>query len=122
MSYELTQRFVFEAAHTLERAHETDASRRVHGHTYHAAVTVAGTPDAATGMVVDLALLRQAIERVRAELDHRLLDDVPELGKPTLENLCAFILRRVASTTWRVVQVDVGRRATGDSCRLRGPA
>lgn len=119
MSYELTQRFFFEAAHTLRRVHEADASRRVHGHTYRAKVTVGGVPDAHSGMVVDLALLRMAIEQVRGQLDHRLLDEVPGLGPATLENLCRFIHAHIGRPDWRVVSVEVGREASGDSCCLR---
>jgi 6-pyruvoyltetrahydropterin/6-carboxytetrahydropterin synthase len=119
MTYELTQRFFFEAAHTLDRAHEVDSSRRIHGHTYLARVTVGGMPDPATGMVVDLAELRAAIERTRSRLDHRLLDDVDGLGPATLENLCTFIHRSLAAPAWRVVSVEVAREASGDSCLLR---
>ena len=125
MSYELTQRFFFEAAHTLQRAGAIDAglardaSRRIHGHTYVARVTVGGEPAPVTGMVVDLALLRAEIERARALLDHRLLDDVAGLGAATLENLCGFIHREMARTGWRIVRVEVGREASGDSCTLR---
>jgi 6-pyruvoyltetrahydropterin/6-carboxytetrahydropterin synthase len=119
MSYELTQRFFFEAAHTLRREHEADASRRIHGHTYRAKVTVGGVPDPRSGMVVDLALLREAIERVRGQLDHRLLDDVEGLGAATLENLCRFIHDHVERRDWRVVSVEVGREASGDSCCLK---
>jgi 6-pyruvoyltetrahydropterin/6-carboxytetrahydropterin synthase len=119
MTYELTQRFFFEAAHTLRRDHETDASRRIHGHTYHAKVTIGGTPDPTSGMVVDLALLREAIEATKAQLDHRLLDEVAQLGAATLENLCRFIHRQVSRPGWVVVRVEVGRQASGDSCCLR---
>ena len=119
MRYELGQRFFFEAAHTLRRDHEADASRRVHGHTYRAKVTVAGAPDARSGMVVDLALLRGAIEQVRVRLDHRLLDDVEGLGAATLENLCRFVFEHVGRPEWRVVSVEVAREASGDSCCLR---
>jgi 6-pyruvoyltetrahydropterin/6-carboxytetrahydropterin synthase len=118
MKLELTQRFFFEAAHTLERQHETDASRRMHGHTYHASVTVSGPRDATTGMVVDLAVLRTAIDDLRDRLDHRLLDEVSELGKPTLENLCIFIENAMRSKLWSVERVDVKRPASGDSCTL----
>jgi len=119
MMYELTQRFFFEAAHTLRREHEADASRRMHGHTYRAKVTVGGVPDARSGMVVDLALLRLAIEHVKGELDHRLLDEVEGLGAATLENLCRYIHDRIGRPDWRVVSVEVGREASGDSCCLR---
>ncbi|HZT56941.1 MAG TPA: 6-carboxytetrahydropterin synthase, partial [Burkholderiaceae bacterium] len=86
---------------------------------YRAKVTVGGVPDARSGMVVDLALLRQAIEQVRGELDHRLLDDVAGLGAATLENLCRFIHEQVGRPGWRVVSVEVGREASGDSCCLK---
>jgi 6-pyruvoyltetrahydropterin/6-carboxytetrahydropterin synthase len=118
MKFELTQRFYFEAAHTLERLHGTDSSLRVHGHTYHASATVSGPQDPGTGMVVDLAVLRAAIADVRELLDHRLLDEVPGLGTPTLENLCLFISRALTSDHWVVEQVQVKRPASGDSCRL----
>lgn len=118
MKLELTQRFFFEAAHTLERAHETDSSRRVHGHTYHAGVTVSGPQDSKTGMVVDLAVLRASIAEVRERLDHRLLDEVPELGAATLENLCLYISHAMASGPWSIERVEVSRPASGDSCCL----
>jgi len=54
----LSQRFFFDAAHTLRREIEAEGSRRIHGHTYHAEVSVRGPLDAATGMVIDLGLLR----------------------------------------------------------------
>src|SRR6185436_3679687 len=94
MNFELSQRFFFEATHTLDRKIDAETSRRYHGHTYHAEVTIRGTRDPATGMVSDLAALRAQIETVRAELDHQLLDDVPGLGVPTLENLSLFIAQR----------------------------
>ena len=88
---ELSQRFYFEAAHTLERSIDAEGSRRIHGHTYHAEVTLLGNPDPASGMLVDLAYLRREVERLRDRLDHRFLDEVAGLGPATLENLCAFI-------------------------------
>ena len=94
--FELSQRFYFDAAHTLRREMETEGSLRIHGHTYDAEVTVAGTPDPLTGMLMDLAYLRREIERVRELLDHRFLDEVVGLGAATLENLCAFIARELA--------------------------
>ena len=118
MNFELTQRFYFEAAHTLERTYDAEASRRIHGHTYHAAVTVAGPRSQETGMVTDLAVLRRAIERVRVKLDHCLLDEVPELGPPTMENLCIYILNGMAGEPCAVKRVEVSRQASGDSCTL----
>ena len=38
--FTLSQRFFFDAAHTLQREIEAEGSRRIHGHTYHAEVSV----------------------------------------------------------------------------------
>lgn len=118
MTFELSQAFYFEAAHSLQRTIETESSRRIHGHTYHAEVTLAGTPDPASGMLVDLGYVRQAIDTLRAELDHHFLDEIPEIGPATLENLCAFIARRLKPTLPALTRVSVERRASGDRCTL----
>lgn len=118
MQFTVHQRFFFDAAHTLRRAHETAGSLRVHGHTYHGEVSVRGRRDAASGMVVDLAVLRAEIEAVRGTLDHHLLDEVPGLGTPTLENLCAYIATALLARQLPVSAVRVWREAGGDSCRL----
>jgi 6-pyruvoyltetrahydropterin/6-carboxytetrahydropterin synthase len=118
MTYEVTQQFFFDAAHTLEREIETASSRRVHGHTYRAEVSVRGTPDAKTGMVIDLGVVRTHIARVRETLDHHLLNEVTDLGKPTLENLCRYIAESLRSGGLQVNRVRVWRDAMGDGCTL----
>ena len=118
MIYELSQRFYFEAAHTLEREIDADASRRIHGHTYHAEVTLRGQPDPRSGMVIDLGHFRQRLDEVKEQLDHRLLDEVEGLGLPTLEGLCAFIARQLADQLPGLTCVTLRRAASGDSCRL----
>lgn len=115
---EVSQRFFFDAAHTLQREIELEGSRRIHGHTYHAEVTLRGSTDPATGMVVDLGLVRRAIDAVRPQLDHHLLDEVPDLGAPTLENLCAYLWRHLSLRLPGVCRVRVWRDALGDSCTL----
>lgn len=118
MSFELAQRFYFEAAHTLDRSVEAEGSRRVHGHTYFAELTVSGKPDPATGMVMDLAHLKALVERAREHLDHHMLDDIDGLGPATLENLCAYLWRCFEADGCTPERVMVRREATGDSCTL----
>lgn len=117
--YDLSQRFFFDAAHTLHRTIEAEGSRRIHGHTYEAEVTVRGCPDTHSGMVVDLGHLRRHIESVREQLDHHLLDEVPDLGPATLENLCKYIFTKLVNLLPQVVAVSVERHASGDKCILR---
>ncbi len=119
--FELSQTFSFDAAHTLKRQvspEEALGSRRIHGHTYTAEVYVQGERQPESGMVVDLAVLREVIANVRGELDHHFLDEVAGLGAPTLENLCVFIMARVKQQIPQVSAVAVSR-AAGDRCLYR---
>ncbi|MBR8192316.1 MULTISPECIES: 6-carboxytetrahydropterin synthase [Burkholderia] len=118
MIFELSQRFFFDAAHTLHREIDQKGSRRIHGHTYHAQIFVRGKPNPETGMIVDLGLLNRAIEQVRDQLDHHFLDDIPELGPATLESLCIFILQKIRASFPEVTRVRVERAAGGNACDL----
>ncbi|WP_447741666.1 6-carboxytetrahydropterin synthase [Variovorax boronicumulans] len=118
MRFTISQRFFFDAAHTLKREIEVEGSRRIHGHTYHAEVWLAGERDPVTGMVIDLGLLRRRLEDVREQLDHHLLDDVPALHPPTLENLCVFIADALPDLRPSLARVRVWREALGDSCTV----
>ena len=117
--FELSQRFYFEAAHTLSRTIDAQGSRQIHGHTYEAEITLSGQRDRVSGMLVDLAYVRQEIERVRRLLDHRFLDDITELGPATLENLCIFIKTHLIDTIPHLSVITIERRASGDKCALR---
>lgn len=118
MTYELSQRFYFEAAHTLRRKIDTEGSLRIHGHTYHAEVTIAGKPDPESGMMMDLAFLRQEVDKAREKLDHHFLDEVAGLGPATLENLCAFIYNDLKATLPNIHRITIKRPASGDTCSL----
>ncbi len=117
--FEISQRFHFDAAHTLRREIEAEGSRRTHGHTYHAEVFVRGEVVADSGMVLDLGFVRREITAVRAQLDHHFLDDIAGLGPATLENLCLFIWRQLAPRIEGLSAVSVERGSVGDRCVYR---
>ena len=52
-------------------------------------------------------------------LDHRLLDEVQDLGPATIENLCAFIRKQLEDSVPSLCAVMVERRLSGDRCVLR---
>ncbi len=118
MTCEISQTFFFDAAHTLNRAIESEGSKRVHGHTYNAEVFLSGQSDPHTGMVMDLGLVRREIAVLRELLDHHLLDDIAGLGPPTLENLCQFIFSKLQPRLPALSSVRVWRASLGDGCRL----
>ncbi len=109
----LTRKIEFSASHLYHNpALSPEENRRIfgkcnnphgHGHNYVLEVTVAGTPDPTTGMVLDLKELKQILQREIIErMDHRFLNyEVPELAGqiPTCENIAAVI--------WKLLQLRI---------------
>lgn len=118
--FELSKQFRFDAAHTLERSIDSESSRRIHGHSYRAEVTVRGRPDPTTGMVVDLGLLERLMGDVRDVLDHRFLDEINDLGPATMENLSRWIWNRLSPEVDNLLKVSVFRDSSGDACTYWG--
>jgi 6-pyruvoyltetrahydropterin/6-carboxytetrahydropterin synthase len=104
----LTRRYRFSASHRLchpqlseqenERIYGKCANPGGHGHNYALEVTVAGEPDAVTGMVVDLARLDGFVEREileRFDLSYLNADQSFDGKVPTAENMCMDIYQRL---------------------------
>lgn len=103
----VVRRATFAAAHVLRRPDWSEEQNREafgkcageHGHNYELEVSVAGTPDPATGMVIDLKALDAVMrETVVDAVDHRHLNrDVPWLEGvlPTAENLALAFWARL---------------------------
>jgi len=121
MAFYLTRRVTFAAAHRYRRPDWSDeqnarafglcARESFHGHSYVCDVTVTGTLDPATVLIVDLGVLDRVLaSEVCERFDHRNINlDVPEFadGKlvPTGEELARFVCDRV-------------QRALGDAARV----
>jgi 6-pyruvoyltetrahydropterin/6-carboxytetrahydropterin synthase len=107
----LTRRASFSASHRLWSKQLTEAENYAiyekcanpngHGHNYVLEVTVRGTPDAQTGMVLNLTELKDAMnEEVVKWVDHKHLNyDVPWLegSIPTTEVLVVKFWERLLS-------------------------
>lgn len=111
--YELTVETSFAAAHCLE-GHPSSCGR-LHGHNWTVAVTVAGEQLNGAGMLVDFAVLKQAVREAVGELDHRYLNELPFFSggvAPTAENIARHVFETVAAklsahTNFQVKEVRV---------------
>ncbi len=103
----LTRRLTFASGHILARPEWDEARNREvfgacsgdHGHNYELEVTVSGSVDANTGMVINLREVDRIVkDLVIHDVDHRHLNrDVPWLqgSLPTAENVAMAIWRRL---------------------------
>src|SRR5688500_9815156 len=110
---ETSTEFSFEAAHYFEHFPEGHPNRRLHGHSFRVQITVGGEPNAITGFICDFADFEKMTNALRDRLDHRLLNDLNDLGPPSLENIAVWIWHQAREHLSIVRKVVVFR----DSCR-----
>ncbi len=96
MEAEVIKTFHFEAAHRLPNAPAGHKCRNLHGHNYRVDVHVIGPVDPRTGWVIDFGEISRVVSPILAELDHRLLNDVPGLVNPTAETIAHSLFERIA--------------------------
>ena len=111
---EITQEFTFDAAHRLDAG--ASENRRIHGHSFYAEVTLRGEPDSETGMLREFGSIKETLGTIAEDLDHRLLNDIPDLGQPTLENITRWIFQKARARFPEVVRVRVRRPSYGETC------
>jgi 6-pyruvoyltetrahydropterin/6-carboxytetrahydropterin synthase len=115
---EISQEFGFDAAHYLGNG--AVENRRLHGHSFYAEVTLRGEPDAATGFLRDFGEVNAALQAIRDQLDHRLLNEIEDLGVPTLENLARYIYVHAKKALPEVARVKLRRPSYGQTCIFEG--
>jgi len=117
----LTRRTSFSASHRLwsnqlseaenYAVYEKCANPNGHGHNYVLEVTIRGTPDPQTGMVMNLTELKHAVsEQIINGVDHKHLNyDVPwlESSIPTTEVLAIKFWERLAEALPRNLLYEV---------------
>jgi len=94
-TYDLRVVTEFSSAHILRGY--AGACERIHGHNFRVVVVVRAHELDSLGMGLDFYELLRMTEEITAELDHRLLNEVPPFDElnPTAENLAAHIYRRL---------------------------
>ena len=112
--------FLFEAAHFLPWAPPGHPNSRIHGHSFHVRVTLAGEPDPATGLICHFGELEEALGSVKEKLDHHFLNEVDGLQTPTLEHIAVWIWDRLEPAIPGLEEVHLSRPSCGEGCIYSG--
>jgi 6-pyruvoyltetrahydropterin/6-carboxytetrahydropterin synthase len=110
--YEQSYRFTFEAAHDLAAAVPGSTDHpygRLHGHSFVATLTLRAEKLAPEGWIFDFAKLKAICETLKEKLDHRLLNTIAGLDRPTLENTAAYIFALAAKEAPALYKVELER-------------
>ena len=109
----ITKWFQFEAAHYLPKVAKGHKCAGMHGHGYRVGVSLQGDVCPAMGWVVDLGDVGDVCDRIKADVDHKTLNDVPGLENPTAEVLAHWVLARVLNVFPGACSVEVWETGTG---------
>jgi 6-pyruvoyltetrahydropterin/6-carboxytetrahydropterin synthase len=121
MSHEISYRFGFDAAHHFDHFPEGHPNRTLHGHSFGVEIAIAGRPDPRTGFIEEFGGVAEACAGVRSALDHKTLNAIAGLEKPSLEHLSTWIWEHLKPRFPQLVRVTVRRDSCGQACTYTGP-
>lgn len=117
--FEISKAVTFEAAHRLPGRGQDDTYGRVHGHSFRLEATVSGKVQPGKLWVEDIAVLTEALAKIASVLDHQMLNDVPGLDVPTLENIALWAAGQLQGKLNGLSAIAISRPSLNEVCTLK---
>jgi 6-pyruvoyltetrahydropterin/6-carboxytetrahydropterin synthase len=95
MRVTLAKEFHFEASHRLMQLPDSHPCYRMHGHSYRVIIEVTGDVDESTGFLIDYGDLKQTVQPIIDQLDHRHLNDVEGMRQTSAEDISRWLWQRL---------------------------
>lgn len=111
--------FRFEAAHWLPNVAEDHKCKRMHGHSYRITVAVTGKVHPRTGMVMDYADIKAAVQPLIDRWDHRVINDF--IDNSTAENMAIYVWNWLSVQLTPVGLIVTVHETSTTYCTYRGP-
>ena len=93
--FEITKQFTFEAAHYFPNMPEGHIYKKIHGHSFVGEVTFYGKQKKDNQWVNDFGEINLSLEKIKKKLDHQCINNIKEIGLPTLENIAMWIFENL---------------------------
>jgi 6-pyruvoyltetrahydropterin/6-carboxytetrahydropterin synthase len=116
---EIYKEFHFEAAHRLPNVAEGHKCARLHGHSFHVRICIAGEVGESSGWVMDFGDVKAAFAPLHEQLDHHYLNEIEGLENPTSENIARWIWQRLEGELPGLSGVEIRETCTS-GCIFRG--
>lgn len=97
----------FESALRLLTAPDGDPRRRLHGHSYLVRLHLSAPLDAVLGWTVDYGDVKECFRPVYKQLDHHLLNDLPQLNAADPASLALWLREQVAPRLPPLDRIDL---------------
>ena len=107
MLFTVSQRFFFDAAHTLKREIEAEGSRRIHGHTYTLRLHLNAPLNTVMGWTVDFGDVKELFDPIFKRIDHHPLHEIPGMTNPDAASLARWIRDQAAGGLPQLDRIDL---------------
>ena len=119
MKVRLIKSFDFDCTHHLPCFPEGHKFRHLHGHTMKVDLVLEGELPEGRDYLVDFGDIKAAYEPVRKRLDHACLNDIEDIGTPTVERISAWLWKELRPRLPQLVTVRVYETAN-NVCEYSG--
>ncbi len=119
MRCRIIKEFRFEAAQTLPNLPPEHKCTQMHGHSFKVEIAVEGEVDPHIGWVYDHAEISQAMKPLVDRMDHAYLNEIEGLENPTIENMAAWLWRKLAHQLPGLVEITIYETPSA-RCVFRG--
>jgi 6-pyruvoyltetrahydropterin/6-carboxytetrahydropterin synthase len=114
--FEITKQFTFEAAHYFPNMPQGHIYRKMHGHSFVVEVTFFGKKNKENRWVTDFDELSKCLNEIKKKLDHKCINDIKEIGLPSLENISSWIGKQLEKKYSNVRSIKLRSPSCGESC------
>jgi 6-pyruvoyltetrahydropterin/6-carboxytetrahydropterin synthase len=119
MKVTLARKFRFEASHSLSHLPDDHPCHNLHGHSYALEIEVSGEVDEDSGFLLDYAEIKKAVQPLLDNLDHKHLNDVDGLEKPTTELIARWLWNRIKPALPQLSRIAIQETPT-TRCEYKG--
>lgn len=104
--------FTFDSAHFLPNVPDGHKCKNMHGHTYRLTVFFEGELVDDLGWVVDFAEVKNVINPIIKEIDHKVMNDIKGLENPTCERIAIWFWDKIKPEMPQLCQIKLNETPT----------
>ena len=101
------KQFTFDSAHSLPNVPEGHKCKGVHGHTYHLKLFVEGELQKDLEWVMDFTDIKDAVQPIIKQIDHKFMNDLPGLENPTCENIARWLWNKIKPNLAQMTRIEL---------------
>ncbi len=108
----LSKTFTFEAAHSLSMSNNL-LNKKIHGHSFHVEISLVGKINE-NGMIIDFYEFNKLVKKIKKKLDHSYLNEIKNIGEPTLENIGQYIWNFILKEKYNLCRIEISRKTCNE--------